>query len=394
MRKNLTGVILDVDELVLSVLGFARDDMVGHRSTDFLHPEDHEQAFSSWVRMLAEPGVPQTIQVRHRNASGQWLWLETANVQPDPDAESVDTGLTLIDRPPDDRTSVSSHLLRRLAEALPMGVAQIDGARRIVFSNGKLDEVTGHSSGEFLHDRLDQLRAVDRAVLDQAVESVLAGDDTEIELSLTHPERGLRQCNVVLSALAGRSGYGTTGALLCITDVTEDVQRRAEIMHRAAHDSLTGCLNRAAVTDALAEAVTGCTGEPGAAGVAVLFLDLDRFKEINDAHGHTAGDNLLAAVADRLRHHSRNAVVGRLGGDEFLVVAFDVSSAEQADRLGRRLAQSVRRPLDIGGVTIRPGVSVGVSWSADPSADPGTLVTRADKAMYENKRRRVPLRAN
>ena len=386
MRKNLTGVILEVDDLVLQVLGFTREDMLGHRSTDFFHPDDHEQAFSSWVRMLGDPQKPHTIQVRHRTAAGRWLWVEAVNTVDAHDAAAVGTELTLIDRPADDQTMVSNQLLRRLAEALPFGIAQIDSDRGIVFSNGKLDDVCGRAGGDHLDDRFGLVVPADLPILDAAVKSVLAGEDSEIEVSLSHPNRGVRRCAIILSALVGRSGYGTTGALLCVTDITDDARERAEIIRRAAQDGLTACLNRAAIHDVLTTAVAGCTD---AAGVAVLFFDLDRFKEINDTYGHAAGDHLLVAVAERLRVGSRDSDVGRLGGDEFLVIARDVPSAAQAERLGQRLAKTVRRPVHHGDVVIRPSISVGVAWSADPAAEPGSLIAEADAAMYRAKRRRA-----
>jgi diguanylate cyclase (GGDEF)-like protein len=383
MRKNLTGVIVAVDDLVLDVLGFTREEMLGRRSTDFLHPDDHEQAFASWVRMLSDPGAPYVVQVRHRNAAGRWLWLEATNTIDGEDPESVRTELVLIDRPPDDRTTVSSQLLRHLAESLPFGIAQIDNDRSIVYSNRRLDEITGRAAGDDLAEWLLHLQAVDRPLFDKAVTAVLAGDDTEVEVSLTHPALGIRRCGVILSALAGRSGYGTIGALLCVTDITEQTQERAEILRQARHDDLTQCLNRSAMLDDLAAAVADRTS-----GVAVVFLDLDRFKQVNDTLGHAAGDHLLRCIAERLRANSRNAGIGRLGGDEFLVVAREIGSAELADQLGKRLARAVQRPLHLGGALIRPGCSIGVVWSADPAADPDALVATADAAMYEAKRRR------
>jgi diguanylate cyclase (GGDEF)-like protein/PAS domain S-box-containing protein len=386
IRKNLTGVIVEVDDLVLDVLGFGRDEMIGRRSTDFLHPEDHEQAFASWVRMLNDSRVPHTIQVRHCDAGGRWLWVEAVNTVDAPDADSVTTELTFIDRPPHDRTMVSNQLLRRLAEALPFGIAQIDTEHRVVFSNGKLDEVTGQADGDLLAKRLGHVLPSDRPVLDEAVRKVLDGHDLEIEFSIAHPRRGVRRCSVILSALAVRSGSGTSGALLCITDITDQVRERAEIIQLAKYDSLTKCLNRPAILDALTTAVGTC------AGVAVIFLDLDGFKAVNDTHGHAAGDRLLVAVGQRLRQSTRQASVGRLGGDLLLVVARDVPSAEQATLLGRRLARAIGRPLHLGGALTRPAASVGVAWSADPAADPSALVARADEAMYAAKRRRSDAR--
>jgi diguanylate cyclase (GGDEF)-like protein/PAS domain S-box-containing protein len=379
IRKNLTGVIVEVDDLVLDVLGFGRDEMIGRRSTDFLHPDDHEQAFASWVRMLNDSGVPHTIQVRHRNANGRWLWIEAVNTLDEPDASTVTTELTFVDRPPDDRTMVSNNLLRRLAEALPFGIAQIDTEYRIVFSNGKLDEVTGRSDGDSLAERLGHVVPADLAVLEDAVRTALEGQDLEIEFSITHPDQGVRRCGVILSPLAGRSG-GTSGALLCISDITDQVRERAEIIQLARYDDLTKCLNRPAILDALAGAV-------GGSGVAVIFVDLDGFKAINDTYGHAAGDRLLAAVGQRLRQGTRQASVGRLGGDEFLVVVRDVPSADQAEHLGRRLGRAVGRPLHLGATVTRPAASVGVAWSADPATDPSALIAQADEAMYAAKRR-------
>ncbi|HEY0533361.1 MAG TPA: PAS domain-containing protein, partial [Actinoplanes sp.] len=235
MRKNFTGVIAAVDDLVLDVLGFTRAEMLGHRSTEFLHPDDHEQAFASWVRMLGEPGMPHTVQVRHRNAAGRWLWLQATNTVDGAEPDLVHTELILIDRPVDDRTTVSSQLLRHLAEALPFGVAQIDNDRRVVYSNGKLEEVIGQAGGDDLTERLGQLLPADRSLVDTALATVLGGDDTEIEVSLTHPLRGLRRCGVRFSPVAGRSGYGTIGALLCITDITDQAQARAEMLRRVRH---------------------------------------------------------------------------------------------------------------------------------------------------------------
>jgi diguanylate cyclase (GGDEF)-like protein/PAS domain S-box-containing protein len=388
MCKNVTGVITEVDDLVLNVLGLDRKDMLGHRSTEFLHPDDHEQAFSSWVRMLSEPGTPHTIQVRHRNSTGRWLWVEATNTVDPADHSVVHTELVLIDRPPDDRTSVSNQLLRHLAEALPLGIAQIDGDRRIVFSNAKLAFICGRAGSDHLSDWLGQVLPADHAMLEEAVESVLTGVDTEIELSLIHPDRGERRCNVILSALAGRSGYGTTGALLCITDITSETQERADIIRRAALDGLTGCLNRAAVLEKLAVALLASTDT---AGVAAIFIDLDDFKHINDTYGHAAGDYLLTSVAQRLRAKSRDAQVGRLGGDEFLVIAANVPSADQAERLGSRLMRALAEPMTLDNAKIYPAASVGVAWSADPATDAADLVARADEAMYAAKRRSATL---
>ena len=119
--------------------------------------------------------------------------------------------------------------------------------------------------------------------------------------------------------------------------MTDSIAMREELRRRATHDELTGCLNRAAITRALEQSIDD--GEPGAQR-ALLFIDLDGFKEVNDDHGHAAGDELLRAVAGHLRASVRAGdLVGRLGGDEFLVLCPDMDELE-ARRLADRLAVS------------------------------------------------------
>jgi diguanylate cyclase (GGDEF)-like protein len=124
----------------------------------------------------------------------------------------------------------------------------------------------------------------------------------------------------------------------------------------------------------------------GGEGTAVLFLDLDGFKAINDHRGHSVGDDVLQLVADRLRTATRGADdVGRLGGDEFLVVCHDVTE-EGALKVADRIAQLVGRRANDVQLDAPLRVSVGVAWSAAGSVDAATLVGRADAAMYASKR--------
>jgi diguanylate cyclase (GGDEF)-like protein len=192
---------------------------------------------------------------------------------------------------------------------------------------------------------------------------------------------------VRLRALSNRAGDAVIGAILCVNDVTEDRRRRAEIERRAAYDGLTDLLNRSSVFTALRTALAAVGARRG---LAVVFIDLDRFKPINDKYGHAVGDRVLQAVAERLRGATREAdsgdIVGRTGGDEFLVVCPAMPSLAAAQRLGARVAAAVQQPLEIGDALIEPSCSVGVAWTSDPHEDVDALVARADAAMYASKR--------
>jgi diguanylate cyclase (GGDEF)-like protein len=120
---------------------------------------------------------------------------------------------------------------------------------------------------------------------------------------------------------------------------------------------------------------------------AVIFVDLDRFKEVNDQWGHAAGDAMLEIVARRLlRSVRRRDLVGRIGGDEFLIVCPGITAAAQAMRAATRVADTLQHRVRLNKVQVPCQASIGVAWSAGREADADTLVSQADAAMYESKR--------
>jgi diguanylate cyclase (GGDEF)-like protein len=157
----------------------------------------------------------------------------------------------------------------------------------------------------------------------------------------------------------------------------------AALTHRALHDVLTGLPNRELFHDRLEQALARARRRT--VPLAVLFIDLDGFKQVNDMHGHKAGDDVLVEAGNRLRTLVRTAdTVSRYGGDEFTVLAEDVGDVEAAQHLGERIADELARPYP-GGLTL--GASVGVAFTANPAATtPDGLIRRADHAMYRSKR--------
>jgi diguanylate cyclase (GGDEF)-like protein len=125
-------------------------------------------------------------------------------------------------------------------------------------------------------------------------------------------------------------------------------------------------------------------------GHAAVFVDLDDFKSVNDQFGHAVGDGYLAAVGGRLRHVVRgDDVVGRLGGDEFLLVCTNISDDEEARSLGDRVAAAITSPITIGGISLTPTASVGVAWTTiRRGIDADALIAEADAAMYIAKHAR------
>jgi diguanylate cyclase (GGDEF)-like protein/PAS domain S-box-containing protein len=201
-----------------------------------------------------------------------------------------------------------------------------------------------------------------------------------------------------------RPRRGSDGQLLVdgiVADITERrkeadalEEARRQLHHIAFHDPLTGLPNRVSFQERLDEALARCPEKRCAA--AVLFIDLDNFKLINDSFGHASGDELLRAVAGRLQRATRTAdVVARQGGDEFLVLLGDIEPAgdpedseyarKAADSVARKIRRTLRAPFVVSGVEIFVSASIGVSLFPDDAADSETLLKHADTAMYRAK---------
>ncbi|HKS98103.1 MAG TPA: diguanylate cyclase, partial [Rugosimonospora sp.] len=190
-----------------------------------------------------------------------------------------------------------------------------------------------------------------------------------------------------LTALVDADGTHT-GLVAVNRDVTE--QRHEE--HRAMHDALTGLPNRRLINSELYEAYARACRSQRA--IAVLFIDLDGFKGINDTYGHAAGDEVLTATAQRLLAVLRNRdTVGRLGGDEFVVILEEAGNSGAVEAVARRVADALAVPIDLEGATVGVLASVGVSVLEHPEAgglgSAQALLEAADQAMYEAKRKRT-----
>jgi diguanylate cyclase (GGDEF)-like protein len=174
-----------------------------------------------------------------------------------------------------------------------------------------------------------------------------------------------------------------------VTDITDRKRREEAVEHLAFHDRLTGLPNRAhletQVGAALASVDAGRTGE-----AALLFLDIDRFKHVNDTMGHDAGDELLRQVAARLRKGARSHdVVARLAGDEFVVLLTDLpapGAVRAAGQVAARIRAALAAPYTLPGGAFETKASVGVAVYPEDAADAASLFKTADERMYEQKR--------
>lgn len=205
----------------------------------------------------------------------------------------------------------------------------------------------------------------------------------DFEFGRRMPDGSVRHFSV-----SGEPRFGAGGAFLGYhgvgRDITEIATARERIASLAYSDPLTGLANRASLVPSLEQAVQRARRRN--AKLAVVFLDLDGFKQINDLHGHDAGDALLVDLAGRLRQHLRSSdLIARLGGDEFLVVLEEVQDIAPVEVVAKKLLAEAERPYAISGHAATVTASIGISVCPDDAVDAGALMKHADMAMYAAK---------
>ena len=176
--------------------------------------------------------------------------------------------------------------------------------------------------------------------------------------------------------------------IAAVRDITDRKAQEARLVHLAMHDSLTGLANRTLLQSRAVRAVAAAkrSGRP----LALLLLDLDRFKEVNDTLGHQVGDELLQQIGPRLQAHLREAdSLARLGGDEFAILAPEIGDVRAVCALAERIVESLGEPFPIGGLEVEIGVSIGIATFPEHGLDARELLQRADVAMYTAKRNQL-----
>jgi diguanylate cyclase (GGDEF)-like protein/PAS domain S-box-containing protein len=373
------------------LLGRDPDLLVGAAASDLFHPADIAEARDRFQRMITtgERHMSWRARLAHVDGTDRLFDLRAVGHLDDP----VIRGLVVTAR---DITELrdAQERFRRIFLSAPIGMALLDTTGCVSEVNPALRALLASTEAELLSRPLSELvLSEDRELYERRLADAVGGGagSFTLELRLVRADR-----HIVWTALSAsvRPDPMSDGSDVIVQ--IEDIQARkhieemlreqnARLQIEVERDPLTGLANRSALMRHLEDALA----TPGDPEVWVLFCDLDGFKQINDDHGHEVGDRVLIEVADRMGEVVRSGdVVGRFGGDEFVVVCTGLVGATQARELAERLDRHVRRPIPVGPLELAVGLSVGAAEGRPGSDAADTVVARADGAMYRVKTER------
>jgi diguanylate cyclase (GGDEF)-like protein/PAS domain S-box-containing protein len=409
LLASAEGRVLYSSLPLLGLTGEPVEALAGSSVFERLHPDDVAEARAAFAACLAHAGAAARATLRVRHADGSWRWVEghAANRLADPAVRAVVVNYRDVteQRAARERIEALNRDLQRqvgefqtLLDVIPIGIAVArDPACRMIAGNRYLNRLLGLRPGanasltapaEERPGRVAFTRDGRPIPPDELPMQQAAATGQEVRAFEMDVERDGRRVATILGGAAplyDESGR-PRGAIGTALDISDRKRAEEQIRSLAYRDPLTGLPNRLLFADRLALAVA--QAHRHGQRLAILFLDLDRFKVINDSLGHGAGDRLIEDVAARLRACLREGdTVARLGGDEFTLLLPDVASPVDAARVADKVLHALRQPFPRDGRELFVTASIGISLFPEDGRDAETLVKHADTAMYRAKER-------
>jgi diguanylate cyclase (GGDEF)-like protein/PAS domain S-box-containing protein len=376
------------------ILGYSADEMVAFKTFDLIHPDDQHAAAQGMASLLTRPGSSQVSCRRLRRKDGSWRWLESTatNLLREPTVRAIVINYRDVTerRLADEALKESEERFRSIQESALDAIITMSPEGLITSWNPQAettfgwpsDEVVGRPlAGTIIPPRYRDAHA-------SGLKHFLATGQGEVinkRVEMTALDRDGREFPVELAVVPL---YRDDAVSFCafIRDIRERKKAEETIRHLAYHDVLTGLPNRVLFEERLR--IELARARRSRQKVAVMCLDLDRFKIVNDTVGHTGGDQLLQEVAQEFTECIREIdTVARVGGDEFTFLLPGIERAEDAAVVAERVLNSIRHPRRIAGQEFRVTTSIGITIFPRDGEDAETLLRNADTAMYRAKER-------
>jgi len=372
------------------VLGKSREEFGTRPAVELMHPDDVASMRSSPDGLDADTG--KRTELRLQRADGTWKWFEATvtDRRADPDVRGMVSNLhDITERKLADQALREAHERFHSAfEHAAIGMVMVDVEGVIMRANPALGRILGRHTDDLPGQSFDAFaHPDDRSISRSEIARLLSGksDSYRVEKRYRHDDGHDVWASVNVSCVRDH-GAKPSYSICQVEDVTESRALRERLAQAAIHDSLTSLPNRDLFMDHLETALRLASRDRRR--VVVMFLDIDRFKLINDSLGHDIGDKILCSVADRLSGVMRASdTLARFGGDEFTVLCNEDHGEKQALRFAKRLVEAMDDPIVLSSGEIFVSLSVGVALSDDDTTSGAVLLRNADVAMYQAKQR-------
>jgi diguanylate cyclase (GGDEF)-like protein/PAS domain S-box-containing protein len=387
------GSLRFINQTVERFLGYPPRQLLGWDVEELMrliHPADLPTAREALNKVLKKPGKLVRTELRVRHAAGVWLWMEAAfqNLLQEDSVRGIVVNVRDISERKRAEATLreSEERFRALVQCASDLIAVLEPDGEVRYLSPGVKRVLGCEPEEWLgRDAFEHLHPDDAERVSETFARLLerpGSTTTAVEFRMRHEDGSWRYLGATATNLTDNPSV--KGIVVNASDVTERRKFEEQLRHRAFHDSLTGLPNRALFIDRLGHALVRVGRSE--CSVAVLFLDLDNFKLVNDSLGHETGDELLVRVAERLRASSRSGdTVARFGGDEFAVLLEDVEDKGEATRAALRIGEKLRSPfvLERHEVFVTPSIGVALGLSTGNTVE--DFLRSADRAMYRAK---------
>lgn len=375
------GQIYDCNDRAVVMTGYPRDELVGQSLYTLFSAEFHQTVRDNITRDFGQP-----YEIEGIRRSGERYLLEVRG-KTFRSANKTFRASALRDITDIRQREEQFRMLSAAVEHSPASIVITDAQGTIEYVNPAFSRLTGYTAEEALGQNPRILNAGDQSpeLYREMWETLQRGEDWRGEFHNKRKDGSLFWEMASLSAIQDRGG-AIKHFVAIKEDITERKQLRDRLEQMAQFDMLTNLPNRRMVLDQLAQIVS--IAQRGSQRFALLFIDLDGFKRINDTYGHEAGDRVLKTVAARLSACIRiSDIAGRMGGDEFTVILSVLTRYEDAGQVAEKILEALRRPITLpSGVQEQVGSSIGISVFPEDAQDGDGLLATADDAMYEVKR--------
>lgn len=398
--QNSTDIItiLEVDGTVRyespsveGITGYLPEELIGRNIFEYIHPEDAESVVDAFKQVVSNQERPHTASFRFLNKDGTWCYLEVTGTNLLND--QYISGIVINSRNITDRKIFEQALatneakFRSLIQNSSDIITILDESGKIKYKSVSTQKILGYSAEELINQEIYQFCHCDDLTLLRNSIAAIIENPTEtvtLEFRFLHQDSSYRYLEAVFTNLL--DNVSVAGIVVNSRDVTERKKFEEQLLYNAYYDALTLLPNRKLFMEWLDHGLKKLYRLEDYC-FAVLFLDLDRFKVINDSLGHSIGDKLLVKMGQRLQACIREIdKVSRFGGDEFAILVDNITELREAIKVAERIKENLHEPFILQDREIFCTASIGIALSTVDYDNPADIIRDADTALYKAKR--------